>query len=154
LPLKFGTIEQTVFFEAIAPEEIYDALLDPRKHTEFTGSPATTTSAKKGATFTAWEGYITGKNLELVKGRKIVQEWKTTEWPDGYPVSRLELTLTAKKGGTELRMVHSKVPAEQVADYTGGWKSAYWDPLREYLARRNKNPAVAKKRAGKKASGR
>ena len=31
-------------------------------------------------------------------------------------------------------MVHSKVPAEQVADYTGGWKSAYWDPLKEYLA--------------------
>jgi activator of HSP90 ATPase len=75
--LKFGTIEQTVFFEA-APDVIYDALLDPRKHSEFTGSPATT-SAKKGATFTAWEGYITGKNLELVKGKKIVQEWKTTE---------------------------------------------------------------------------
>jgi uncharacterized protein YndB with AHSA1/START domain len=153
LPLKFGTIEQTVFFEA-APEEIYDALLDPRKHSEFTGSPATT-SAKKGATFTAWEGYITGKNLELVKGKRIVQGWKTTEWPDGYPVSRLELTLTPKKGGTELKMVHSKVPAEQVADYTGGWKSAYWDPLKGYLAGRNKNPAVAKKRVSmkKKASG-
>jgi len=148
LPLKFGTIEQTVFFEA-APEEIYDALLDPREHSEFTGSPATT-SAKKGATFTAWEGYITGKNLELVKGKKIVQEWKTTEWPDGYPASRLELTLTAKKGGTELKMVHSKVPAEQVESYTGGWKSAYWDPLMEYLAKRNKNPAVAKKRASRK----
>ncbi len=111
--LRFGTIEQTVFFEA-SPEEVYDALLDPKKHSEFTGSPATT-SARKGATFTAWEGYITGKNLELVKGKKIVQEWKTTEWPDGYPVSRLELTLGGKKGGTELKMVHSKVPAEQVA---------------------------------------
>jgi activator of HSP90 ATPase len=73
LPLKFGTIEQTVFFEA-TPEEIYDALLDARKHSEFTGSPATA-SAKKGATFTAWEGYIIGKNIELVKGKKIVQEW-------------------------------------------------------------------------------
>jgi len=148
LALKFGTIEQTVFFEA-PPGEVYDALLDPKKHTEFTGSPATT-SARKGATFTAWEGYITGKNLELVKGKKIVQEWKTTEWPDGYPASRLELTLAAKKGGTELKMVHSKVPAEQVASYTGGWKSAYWDPLKAYLAKRQGNPAAAKKEASRR----
>ena len=154
MPLKFGTIEQTVFFEA-APEDVYDALLDPRKHGEFTGSPATT-SAKRGATFTAREGYITGKNLELATGKKIVQEWKTTEWPDGYPVSKLELTLTAKKGRTELKMVHSKVPAEQVASYAGGWTSSYWDPLKAYLAernkrnKRNKNPAAAKKRASRK----
>jgi activator of HSP90 ATPase len=147
LPLKFGIIEQTVFFEA-APEEVYDALLDPKKHSAFTGSPATT-SARRGATFSAWDGYITGKNLELVKGKKIVQEWKTTEWPDGYPVSRLEFILTAKNGGTELEMMHSKVPAEQVADYSGGWKSAYWAPLKEYLAER-KNSATAKKKAGKK----
>lgn len=148
--LKFGTIEQTVFFDA-SPEEIYDALLDPKKHSAFTGSPATT-SAKKGATFTAWDGYITGKNLELVKGKKIVQEWKTTEWPDGYPFSRLEFTLSAKKGGTELKMVHSEVPAEQVADYTSGWKSAYWDPLKEYLAKRKRAQPQRKKRGGETAA--
>jgi activator of HSP90 ATPase len=142
--LKFGIIEQKVFFKA-APEEIYDALLDPKKHAEFTGSPATT-SAKKGARFTAWDGYIIGKNLELVKGWKIVQEWKTTEWPAGYPVSRLELTLAAKKGGTELEMLHLKVPAEQLADYSSGWKSSYWDPLKEYLAK----AAPVKRRATKK----
>ena len=145
--LKFGTIEQTVFFKA-APEEIYDILLDPRKHSEFTGSPAKT-SAKAGAAFTAWEGYIFGKNLELVKGKKIVQEWKTTEFPEGYPASRLELTLTPKKGGTELKMVHSNVPAEQVASYTDGWKSSYWDPLKEYIAKKP-NVADAKRKASEK----
>jgi activator of HSP90 ATPase len=131
--LKFGIIEQKVFFKA-TPQEIYDALLDPKKHADFTGSPATT-SAKKGAKFTAWGGYIIGKNLELVKGKRIVQEWKTTEWPDGYPVSRLELTLTTRNGGTELEMLHLKVPAEQLADYSSGWKTSYWDPLKEYLAK-------------------
>lgn len=146
MPLKLGIIEQTVFFKA-TPEEVYDALLDPKKHSKFTGSPATT-SSKVGATFSAWDGYITGKNLELVRGKKIVQEWKTTEWPDGYPVSRLEFTLTPKKGGTELEMIHSKVPAEQLADYSSGWKSAYWDLLKEYLGER-RTPAPAKN-AGKK----
>jgi hypothetical protein len=75
----------------------------------------------------------------------------TTEWPDGYPASRLEFTLTAKKGGTELKMVHSKVPEEQVASYAGGWKSAYWDPLKAYLAKRSRTePSQRKGRGGRK----
>jgi len=132
LPLKFGTIKQTVFLDA-GPEEVYDALLNARKHTAFTGSQATT-SAKVGAEFNAWDGYISGKNIELVKDQKIVQEWETTEWPEGYPRSRLEFTFTAKKGGTELKMVHSQVPAEQVEEYRTGWHTAYWEPLKEYFA--------------------
>ena len=136
MALKFGTIEQKVFFDA-TPAEVYGALLDPKKHSDFTGSPATTND-KVGAEFKAWDGYISGKNLELVKNKKIVQEWETTEWPTGYPRSRLEFTLTAKKGGTELKMVHSKVPAEQVDDYTEGWHSSYWDPLAQYFAQKRK----------------
>jgi activator of HSP90 ATPase len=132
LALKYGRIVQTVFISA-TPEEVYDALLVAKKHAAFTGSPATA-SAKKGAEFTAWDGYIRGKNLELVKGKKIVQEWETTEWPEGYPRSRLEFTLTPKKGGTELKMVHSKVPAEQVESYRSGWPESYWEPLKRYFA--------------------
>jgi len=139
---EFGTIKQTVFFKA-PPEAVYDALLDAEKHSKFTGSPAAT-NARVGASFTAWDGYITGKNLELVKAKKIVQEWMTTEWPDGYPVSRLEFTLTAKKGGTELNMAHSNVPAEQLESYTSGWKSSYWDPLAKYLAKQTPNKGAKK----------
>ena len=116
--LKFGKIEQTVFFKA-PPGAVYDALLDAGKHSEFTGSRATT-SDKAGEEFEAWDGYISGKNIELVRNKKIVQEWKTTEWPRGYPPSLLELTLAAKKGGTELKMVQTKVPASEVAKYSEG----------------------------------
>ncbi len=138
MPLKFGKIEQTVFVDA-SPEEVYEAFLDPKKHGAFTGSPAKT-NARVGSEFTAWDGYISGKNVELVKGKKIVQEWETTEWPEGYPRSRLEFTLTPKRGGTELKMVHSKVPAEQVEEYTSGWYSSYWEPLKEYFAEKKRAP--------------
>lgn len=151
MPQRFGTINQTVFFEGADVDDVYDALLDAERHTDFTGSRATT-SPTVGAVFTAWDGYITGKNLDLVKGKKIVQEWVTTEWPEGYPVSILELTLTAKKGGTELRMLHSKVPAEQVAEYTSGWPESYWEPLKKYLAKRKRKAAPpAKRKTSKKA---
>lgn len=132
--MKFGRIQQTVYLDA-SPEEVYDAFLNAKKHAAFTGSPATT-SARVGAEFKAWDGYISGRNIELVKGKKIVQEWETTEWPEGYPRSRLELTLTPKRGGTVLKMVHSKVPAEQVGDYTSGWQSSYWEPLKVYFAKK------------------
>ena len=133
MPLKFGIIEQTVQFQA-SPAEIYNALLDPGKHSEFTGSPSTT-SRRTGAKFNAWDGYISGKNLKLVKDKKIVQEWKTTKWPRDYPSSRLELTLTRKADETELKMVHSSLPAEQLEDYRKGWLTSYWTPLKECLER-------------------
>jgi len=131
LALKFGKIEQTLFFKA-SPGQVYDALLDPEKHSEFTGSRATT-SDRVGAEFEAWDGYISGKNIELVKNKKIVQDWETTEWPEGYPRSRLVFTLVPKRGGTELRMVQTRVPASEVEKYSEGWHESYWEPLSAYL---------------------
>jgi activator of HSP90 ATPase len=128
---KLSTIRQTLTIKAKA-EDIYDVLMDSDKHAKVTGSPARI-SDKEGGKFTAWDGYIFGKNLQLVRGKKIVQEWSTTEWPQGYPPSRLEITLTRTAGGTKLKMVHSKVPAEQSHDYAEGWKSYYWKPLRTYF---------------------
>jgi len=133
LAQKFSIITQTVEVNA-SPQEVYDALMDSKKHAKVTGSPASI-STKVGGKFTAWDGYIFGKNLELEPGKKIVQEWTTTEWPEGYPPSRLEMTMTKIARGTELKMVHSKVPAEQKDEYAGGWRSFYWEPLEAYFGK-------------------
>jgi activator of HSP90 ATPase len=78
-------IKQTMFIPA-KPVQVYDAYINAKKHSDFTGGKATC-NPKVGGNFTAWEGYIFGKNLELRKGTKIMQEWTTTEWPKGYPPS-------------------------------------------------------------------
>jgi uncharacterized protein YndB with AHSA1/START domain len=70
--LKTGTIRQTVFINA-PPERVYEAFVNPKVHSEFTGSRATG-APRAGARITAWDGYITGRNLKLQKGRIIVQE--------------------------------------------------------------------------------
>jgi activator of HSP90 ATPase len=116
---------------------VYRAFLNARTHTVFTGSKATGTG-RVGAKFTAWDGYITGKTLKLTNGKKIVQEWRTSEFPSNYPASRLELNFKAKEGGTEIVMIHSRVPASQTASYREGWVSSYWDPLREYFTKKQK----------------
>ena len=128
---KTRTIVQKVVVPA-TPEEVYEAFMDPEKHSEFTQTE-TTGSQEVGGSVSASDGYITAKNIELQEGRKIVQEWTTTEWPEGYPPSVLELDLKAVDGGTELTMTHSKVPDEQADDYADGWMEYYWNPLVEYF---------------------
>ena len=131
--LKFGEIRQTVLIDA-SPAEVYEAYVDPEKHAAFTGQSATG-SRKVGGAFTAGDNYVSGKYLALEKGKRILQEWTTTEWPAGYPPSLLELRLRAKGKKTELVMTHTRVPEEQVEYYAEGWKEFYWTPLRKYFAR-------------------
>lgn len=106
--------------------------MDPKKHSEFTGSKATG-KAKVGAKFTAWDGYISGRTIELEKGKRIVQEWVTTEWPKDYPPSRLELKFKERDGVTELTMTHSNIPVEQKEELEQGWTDFYWNPMKNYF---------------------
>jgi activator of HSP90 ATPase len=82
--MKATTIKQKTLIPA-TPDEVYDAFMEAKKHSAFTGSKATS-DPKVGGEFTAWDGYISGSNLELVKGKEIVQEWSTTDWPDKFPL--------------------------------------------------------------------
>lgn len=129
--MKRTTIRQKVIVPA-KPMEVYEAFVDAKKHSAFTGSKATG-QGKVGARFTAWDGYISGKFVELEEGKKVVQEWVTTEWPEGYPPSRFELTFEKVDAGTEVSMVHSDVPVEQVEELKEGWNEFYWRPLKEYF---------------------
>ncbi len=130
--MKSGTIRQTALIDA-SPLEVYEAFVDPKTHAAFTGQSATG-APRVGGKFTAGDGYIMGKHLELERGKRILQEWTTSEWPEGSPPSLLELTLKAKGKKTELTMVHSKVPEDQVDYYAEGWKEWYWGPLKKYFA--------------------
>jgi activator of HSP90 ATPase len=133
---KVTTIRQKTFVPA-TPDEVYDAFMDAKKHSAFTGSKATS-DPKVGGEFTAWDGYISGKNIELERGKKIVQEWSTTDWPDASPPSKLELAFKKTKGGTEILMIHSNVPPEQADDLAEGWVEFYWKPLEEYFTKQSR----------------
>ena len=132
---RVRTITQKTFLPSVAPADVYEAFLNPKKHAAFTGSPASG-STRVGGRFTACGGYISGVHRELVKGRTIVQEWRTTEWPDDAPPSHVEFSFRRARGGTEVRMVHSKVPAGQADSYRQGWIDYYWTPLKRYFSER------------------
>lgn len=132
--LKTTTIRQKEFIPA-KPVEIYDALLNEQKHSAFTGARATC-DRRVGGKFTAWDGYISGKNIKLDNGRRIVQEWKTTEWPARYKPSLLEFTFKPKGEGTVITMIQKDVPSVQAGNYRKGWMDYYWVPLKKYFGRK------------------
>ncbi len=136
MKLETKTVTQKVVLPA-SPAEVYEAFTDAKKHSEFTGSKATG-KAVVGGKFTAWDGYISGKNLELEKGKRILQEWVTTDWPENYPSSRVEFTFRQVGDKTEVTMVHSDVPAEQEDELAQGWIDYYWDPLKAYFKKRKR----------------
>jgi activator of HSP90 ATPase len=126
------TIKQTIIIKNATPKQVYDAYTDPQKHSEFTDSKATG-KPKVGGKYSTWDGYIFGKYLELEDGKRVVQDWTTTDWEEGYPASKLELTFKAVSEGTEITMVHSGVPKVQASEVEQGWIEFYWNPLKEYF---------------------
>ena len=135
--LEVTTITQKVVIPKASPKQVYEAYVDPKKHGEFTASKATGKPVV-GGKFTAWDGYIFGKNLELEAGKRIVQEWTTTDWEEGYPASKLELTFCEVSAGTQIVMVHSNVPKEQADEIEQGWTEFYWEPLKKYFKKDQK----------------
>jgi uncharacterized protein YndB with AHSA1/START domain len=131
--MKTGTIRQTVVLPG-TPQQVYEALMTTEGHVSFTGAEARI-SSKVGGRFMAWGGYIHGKNLKLVPGKSIYQEWvpAASGWPKGH-VSKVRFTLAKSPRGTRLTFTHSGVPVDHVGHLSSGWKESYWDPLRKYLA--------------------
>ena len=114
--------------------EIYSAWMSSDGHTAMTGSPANV-GGKVGRKFTAWDGYIFGTTLELKQDQRIVQAWRTSEFPDEAPDSRVEIVLDEVKGGTKVRLTHSNMPKGQVDSYLQGWEDFYFKPMKEYFSK-------------------
>ncbi len=125
------------------PLRVYEAWLDEREHGAFTGARAQAEPGIGGA-FTAWDGYIRGRNLELSEGQRILQSWRTTKFPPGSEDSLLELLLEESASGTRLVLRHSGIPEGQGDGYEQGWVEHYFEPLKRYFAARAPKAARSK----------
>jgi hypothetical protein len=113
------------------PERIINAWLSGGEHGLMTSSSATYDEST-GA-FTAWDGYISGKTLEVEGARRFVQSWRTTEFPDGAPDSKLEVRLDEVPEGTKVTLVQTEIPDGQGESYEVGWMDHYFDPMTDYF---------------------
>jgi len=116
---------------ASPPQEVYDAWLDSRAHSKMTGGKAKV-SDKVGGNFKAWDGYISGRNLELEPGKRILQTWRTVDFADSEEDSQIEILFEATKGGTKLTLRHTKLPPHGET-YQQGWVDNYFEPMRAFF---------------------
>jgi activator of HSP90 ATPase len=126
------TIRQTASFKA-GPRAVYEALMDSRKHAAFSGMPARI-DKRVGGRFTAYGGYLEGVTIELVPNRRIVQFWRSKNWPAHY-YSTVTFDLAPERGGTRLRFTQEGVPVKDYAAKRSGWTSQYWEKMKRFLER-------------------
>ena len=124
------TIRQTATFKA-TPHEVYEMLLDSKKHSKFSGEKASI-SRKIGGKFSAYGGYCMGTNLELLEDKKIVQAWRGSDWKEGH-FSKATFTLTKVKNGTRLSFTQSNVPDKHYEQIKHGWIEFYWEKMKAAL---------------------
>lgn len=124
-------LKQTRTFEASA-SDLYEMIMDSRKHAKFTGSPAKI-SAKVGGKFTAYGGSLEGENLELKPNKKIVQAWRSKDWPAGHYSRATFAFAPAGRGKTKLLFTQSGIPEDDFEDIKQGWISYYWKPIARML---------------------
>jgi activator of HSP90 ATPase len=127
------TIKQSVTFKA-KPHEVYEILMDEKKHTEFTGGEARI-NRKVGGKFSIYGGEISGVNIELVPDKRIVQSWRYSDWEEDM-YSTATFVLEEVTGHTHLTFTQSGVPDDKYEDIKQGWKDYYWAPMKEMLEKK------------------
>jgi activator of HSP90 ATPase len=118
-------------------KQIYKSWLSTQRHSKMTGGAAFV-SDKVGESFTTWEGYISGKNLELEPYSKIVQSWRSTNFEENEADSQIEVLLSEDGEETTLTLKHTNVP-ESGEHYKKGWEEHYFEPMRQYFEILNKD---------------
>jgi uncharacterized protein YndB with AHSA1/START domain len=127
--------ETVLVSEVIAApkERLYTAWLDSDEHSAFIADVAAV-EPFVGGSHSSFGGYATGKVLALEPNQKIVQSWRASDFPDGAPDSRLEVTFEETVGGTLITVLHTGLPAGQSDRYRDGWLRHYFAPMKTYFA--------------------
>lgn len=125
------TIKQKVRFNA-PPKAIYELLADSKKRTAVTGQKAVI-GRTIGASFSADAGRVTGVNVDMVPGKRLVQAWRRDDFPEGvYSMAAITLAPTSS-GGTELVLTHRGVPKDLIDDTEDRWRKNYWARIKAQL---------------------
>ena len=116
-----------------SPHEVYEALMDAEKHSQFTGATASI-SRETGSAFTAYDGALSGTVIELVPDTRIVLSWRAPDesWPPEH-YTTATFSLEDVDGGTRLTFVQTGVPEQSFNDINEGWQTFYWSKLEEFF---------------------
>lgn len=119
---------------SIPAKQIYEAWMDSKEHSAFTNSEAII-DPHVGGEFSTGEGYISGKTISLEPFTRIIQSWRTTDFEEDDPDSRLEVTFEEMDSGCKVTLNHTGLPDGSKDEYIQGWEDYYFTPMQEYFSK-------------------
>ncbi len=107
------------------PSDVYSAITNPFTIELWSGYPAEM-STVPGSEFSLWEGDITGKNLEFIADKKVVQEWY---FGDQEEKSIVTITIEPDRENSRVTVEHTNIPDEEFNDIAEGWREYYIEAI-------------------------
>ena len=98
--------------------DVYSALTNPVTIELWSGHPAVM-EPEPDSLFSLWGGDITGRIIEVVEERKIVQEWF---FGDQEEISVVTIYLMRDFGSTQVTVEHTNIPDDDFANISEGWR--------------------------------
>ena len=126
------TIKQTYEMNASA-EEVFDALVNPEVIQDWSGDEAKMND-QVGGKFSLWGGQMFGINTEVVKNKKLVQEWGYDQWDT---LSKVTFLIKPKGEKTVVELIHEEVPEKSLKSITEGWNTYYLGAMQEMFEEKN-----------------
>jgi len=111
------------------PSDVYAAMTNPVTIELWSGYPAVM-NTEPGSEFSLWDGDITGRNIELIPGSKIVQEWY---FGDQAEKSVVTITIIADKGDSKVTVEHNNIPDEDFNEIAEGWREYYIGAINNFF---------------------
>ena len=124
-------IHQEVIIKA-SRKRVYEVLTDTEQFRKLSGGMDTKISRELGGAFSLFGGVITGRQIELVPGERIVQAWRSEWAPGDYSIARF--VLHEQGSDTKIVFDHTGFPQGAAEHLATGWKAHYWDGLAQYFA--------------------
>ncbi|MFT7598645.1 MAG: activator of HSP90 ATPase [Acidimicrobiales bacterium] len=125
-------IQQTESISA-PPNAVYELLTSSEQFAAMTGGAPAEIDATEGGAISLFGGMITGRNIELVPGQRIVQAWRPNPWDAGV-YSLVCFSIEATDEGSSVSLDQSSFPDGEGEHLAQGWHDNYWNNMRTALA--------------------
>ncbi|KAI8085204.1 activator of Hsp90 ATPase [Halteromyces radiatus] len=122
------SITDDVEFQTSA-HEIYETLLDTQRLQAWTRGPVKM-SREVGSTFELFNGNVSGKIMELIPDKKIVQSWRLSSWPAGH-YSTVTFDFDQGSDSTKINVNQTGVPLGEEETTRNNWNGYYWRAIKQ-----------------------
>ena len=127
------TIKQTALIRGATPHDVFETIMDAKRHSALVGGQPVKLSRRAGGAFSVGRD-LEGRTLATTKDRRIVQSWRANNWPRGV-YSKATFAFAKAPGGTKITFTQTGVPSVFYKEIATGWRDYYWTSLRRTFAK-------------------